>query len=450
MPVQNSNQARVRSTDEVNYNTSAYEIASGPVANHMLLMGYTSPVGRQTAMTDVVTSNFAQRKANGEVIFNPMSRTEITLSDNSSGPAITQVTPAWAVGQMYSMTGNYLSYVLGGISATPMNKIPASLLPTFSDHDWVKRAVSEACTQALRPPQTAGVLVTLAEMEKTKRLVPGLLQNWRKFFAVFSKPSKGGKTSNRTAIKNAAKHLGRNLSAAETALVDTWLAMRFGVRPLVMDTLNVIDAIKASQKAALERITQRGHSSGATSESSSYELASGVTRTQVLDSVQVSVDVRAMNMWEVKMDLIRDVGISIASVPEAAIDLVTFSFVVNWVMNVNDFFASMGASLDPALHSLGGCYVVRTEMFRTVQALSSVCTDPTYVISRQPFGLLSISSVVKQRTVGLVSPKLVVRADPLKFTRDLRLLDAIALTRVVLRGRNVRNLANLSKTTRAF
>jgi hypothetical protein len=39
--------------------------------------------------------------------------------------------------------------------------------------------------------------------------------------------------------------------------------------------------------------------------------------------------------------------------------------------------------------------------------------------------------------------KLVVRADPKKFTKDLRLLDAVALFRQQLRGRNVQALAKI-------
>lgn len=136
-------------------------------------------------------------------------------------------------------------------------------------------------------------------------------------------------------------------------------------------------------------------------------------------------------------------GLSLTQVPEAAIDLVTFSFVLNWVVNVNDFFAALGSFISPGTKSLGGCYVVERLNTSTWQCTGTTSTDPYYAVKRQTVGIITAVTEEKYRVVGLPAPKLVVRADPFRFLTDGRLVDAIALLRQQTRGRNVQLMRTL-------
>jgi hypothetical protein len=241
----------------------------------------------------------------------------------------------------------------------------------------------------------------------------------------------------------------QDLSETERTLVTTWLIVRFGLRPLVADTLALMKMLNKAYDANPVRLTQRGSSLASMGWTASFELPYGLSTVGFTQSYTENIHVRAMQLWECKLTRARDAGFSLSAVPEAAIDLVRFSFVVNWVVNLNDFFSAMGSFLDPGIKSVGGCYVLTEEQSSVWQATNTRITSgsPDWQVTRQVQGHVMMSRTRKRRFVGLPSPKLVVRADALKFLNDPRLVDAIALLAQQLRGRNVSILARLSASS---
>lgn len=402
---------------------------------------YTTRLGDTTVMADRVTPGFNRRRAEGEVLFNPMNSVRENLSfAGVAGWKIEQVEDNINKGQTYEVDSNWFLAVLGGLYATPqtgdmhLHAISLGDLP-------VDRAVLEAATQARRTPSDANLLVTLAELHKTMRLVPDLLNSWSSLFQKLNRAAVA--TRNKTAFQNAKGISASNLRALERHLTETWLAMRFGVRPLIMDTLGLLKAIKRVYTDEPVRLTSRGQ---AHVESSSVVNGTGAS-PPIVDTYTSStintLSVRAMQLWEMKLTLANQSGLSITQVPEAAIDLVRFSFVLNWVVNVNDFFASLGSFLNPGMKDLGGCYVVNRLNTTTWQSTGTTSTNASYVVRRQTAGIITATTEAKYRVVGLPAPKLVVRADPSRFLTDFRLVDAIALLRQQTRGRNVRLMRTL-------
>lgn len=391
-------------------------------------------------MTDVVTKNFGARKSAGDLIFNPMQSLRNSFDGEGSSFAVKHINPGPSYGQMYTVNGNPLLYLVGQLSGGKPRGL--SSLP-------VTRCQSEASTQGQRPPSEANFLVTLAEINKTARLVPDLMRNWSKLFSALNRDPKVSRYFTETT--SARQLSASNLRALERSATETWLAMRFGVRPLIMDTLGVVKVLKKSyDELEAIRLTQRGSAEASESLVESPYVTYGVTRIDLVASHHNEVRCRAMSIWEVRMTALRDAGISLAAIPEAAIDLVRFSFVVNWVANVNDFFAALGALADPGLAPKGGCLVTTILQTSTWQSVSTTSTNPLYEVSTPCVGLVTASHVNTTRKVGLQHPKLVVRASPMKFLHDLRLVDALALTRQQLRGRNVRGMAKLSATLKSF
>jgi hypothetical protein len=135
-------------------------------------------------------------------------------------------------------------------------------------------------------------------------------------------------------------------------------------------------------------------------------------------------------------------------VPLAVVDLARFSFVLNWIVNVNEFALAVGALLQPGWERLGGCYVERRETTTVYQT-----TGPTYVIPPHnsiytPVRDFEAMLVAGERTVRRVPvesklPTLTLRADPLRWTRDLRLVDAALLLTQQLKGKGVRRMLTL-------
>lgn len=389
-------------------------------------------------MSDVVQSNFKRRIADGEVIFNPMTQETNIVSGSGIGPKVRWTYPDVNLGQTYRVDGNYpLLQILGKV---PIDSLAGHMPLPGHDSVAATNAVIEASTKAQRLPTEANYLVTLAEFRQVMRLVPDVLGSWKRFLAAINRPPPVLRDRS-----HQTRELLRQVKAADRLLVNNWLIMRFGVRPLIMDSLNLLKVLKKAYQDEPVRLTQRGQAAKDIGWTVPVTGTYGVVVTSYTSTYTENIRVRAMRLVEVRLNALYDAGLSLASIPEAAIDLVRFSFVLNWVINLNDFFSSLGALSKPDLHDLGGCYVLSIEQSMVWQALSSVSTNPNYAIDRMTQGHVYVGRRVKRRINGLPPPKLAVRADPLKFTRDLRLLDAVALLRQNTRGANIGRLNELSK-----
>lgn len=424
---------RMRVDDQLGASAPLWDIGAGPVNNYSVVSGYCPPQGIVRTMSDIVVPQFRRRSAEGEVFFNPMSSTRAEFTSNSDSGVVRQVTPAWAAGQTYRAGGDYLSYLLGG-SSTPVSKIPE---PVRLASLPVDAAVIEACTKAAARPSDASLLVTIAETQKTLRMLPGALHSWRGFLQRLN-----------TVGPRNWDELGRNtlrqLKAHERMLTEFWLQARFGLRPLVMDTLGALKAVQRVYDDKLVRQTARGHATFSVSDVVS-DFYGGLQQRSYTRTTRNEVSVRAMSLWEGGLYLGDQLGLSARNVPEAVIDLTRFSFVVNWLVNVNDFARSLGSAFDSGFRTLGGCHVVTVSNSTVWQFTGSDTTsDPTYEVASDASGIATAVREERWRVPGLKAPKLALRADPYRFLTDLRLLDAATLLSQQLRRRNVRVLAGMS------
>lgn len=399
--------------------------------------------GLYEAMRDVVTDTFNKRVANGEIIFNPMEKVVRQQSGSGSGYKI-RVLNGSTAGTVYTAEGNWA--LLLGRRAFKHNAI--------DDREWVpsippgavealERGVKVASTQALRLPSDAQLLVAMAEMRQTLSLVPGVLKGWRDLFRRINAREE---SFSRKRSASRPYDAVRNLRDTENVLVDTWLAMRFGARPLVSDTLGVLKALKRARSGEIVRATQRGRAEWSSTERRTAVSEFGILKTPVSMQNEDHFTVRAMSIWEAKIALLDDVGVNLSHVPEAAIDLLKFSFVLNWVVNLNDFCAALGASANPYWTNYGGVYVVRRESSTLITAeAGSSLTNSNYSLDRPVEGWAMTSTRSTSRVVGLKAPSLVLRPNPYDWMGDLRLLDAIALVRQQIRGKGVSILARMEQ-----
>lgn len=419
--------SRLRTSGTLSAPSSVYEVAAGQIANYTQLRWYNSPQGRTAAMQDIVVPGFTRRKAAGEVLFNPMARTETSYNGSTTTGSVDVIPSIAPQGQKYTITGDWVSYLMGGVGTSNATQILSGLLPVpLVDPSQVTRAISEACTKAQRLPSEANLLVSMAELQKTMRLVPDLWSNWSRFFQSFH--GKVDYRYGRHLVANPRYQSAANLEALRKITQDTWLAMRFGVRPLIMDTIGVVKALERELSPDPVRITQRGIVAVSGSQVVTSERNSGVVAVTVMSSYSQNIGVRAMSLFEFEADKIRNrIGMSIGHVPEAVIDLVSYSFVANWMITLNEYFSAIGTAIQPGVKSLGGCYVITDERSAVHQLVSARCTDPSYTLGSSPSGVGTSTSRTKERIVGLKSPSISIRANPFKFLTDWRLLDATAL-----------------------
>lgn len=421
----------------------------------VIATGTGTRTGETAVMADRVSEHFEKRVAKGEVIFNPMNQVRTSVQDSTGGLTSRVInTGSSAYNTTYTDTAGIVPYVLKTAGTTYQGVVPRmwsddTIMPirlaTLPD----KAAISEACTKASGLPSKANLLVSAAEYRQLISLAPDLLGSWTRFFRRINDQRSRTHVAP-TRQGGSQKPLGgqtpvRFLRDQWRDLVQFWLINRFGVRPLVMETMGVLQAIEKLHDQH-DRYTSRGSSLASRSESYSGIVRFGIGDWQFATSVHNELHVRAMQLFEGQLTLAKNIGLAVSSIPEAAIDLVRFSFVLNWVVNVNDFFRAIGRFADPSFKTLGSCYVVDETFTTTWQPTGVTSNNVSYGIDKQPSGLLTSTIQQKRRVVGIAPPELVVRAAPLRWMQDARLVDAIALLDVQLRGRNVGKLAALSRT----
>jgi hypothetical protein len=403
-------------------------------------------------MDDILIPNFHERVGNGETFFNAMTHVRLESSGHSNGSAVVS-TSGSNIGVKYSCDGDWLSALL----IDPVNRgvirvrpgINGSLLPLISaDPSVVERAIAVATTQSLSVQPDAQALVVMAEMGKTLRLFPELIRDWANCMSGIN--NRVQSLSGKYRYGREAGTLGRgevartNLRDFVAELADTWLPARFGVRPLVYDTVGLLKAWKREADPLKHRVTSRGNTVVEANSSSTGLLSYGITRTPCSETSNESCKLRAMSLWDLALTRNDYLGVNLANVPLAAVDLTRFSFVLNWVVNVNDFALALGSAIQPGWNRLGGCLVsenIRSTVYSVTGNTSSV--NAGYAVTRNMAGAWVTTESILRRSPTRAVPTLTLRQNPFDFLKDWRLLDAAMLLRQQLKGRGIRTLSQL-------
>lgn len=400
--------------------------------------------GEWRSMDDVVTPDWNSRKGRKEHAFvmSPMQSLYKHQYGSGAGYLIRQKTNS----DLFEGGGNWVKYLTQATLGVDYLKV---CHPAY-EHSWgnpqCQMAITEAATKAQRIPSDANVLVTLAELKKTRDMLPNLLSSWTQFF---------NRLSNKRLWAADLRRQGKNVAGSTSTMVDladqvntTYLMARFGLRPLIMESEGVLKAVQRQLGVfSRERHTSRGAVSYTEKSSGNTVGALGILRCPYSWVHAHNVEIRAMQTWEAEVDAVRDVGLALEQIPEAAIDLVKYSFIVNWVVNLNDYCSALANMYHPTWRSLGSCLVAKREIVTTAYISgTSYVTSPTiYELLSQPSGIATATMVTKGRSVGLPTIGLTVRARPLRWMEDARLIDAVGLLRNALRPhqQNLNQLAQL-------
>lgn len=444
---------RNRSRGRINPGYTVYEVLSNaPSGNGVVATRVACGSSDWESMDDILIPNFHERVGNGETFFNAMTHVRLESSGHSNGSAVVS-TSGSNIGVKYSCDGDWLSALL----IDPVNRgvirvrpgINGSLLPLISaDPSVVERAIAVATTQSLSVQPDAQALVVMAEMGKTLRLFPELIRDWANCMSGIN--NRVQSLSGKYRYGREAGTLGRgevartNLRDFVAELADTWLPARFGVRPLVYDTVGLLKAWKREADPLKRRVTSRGNTVVEANSSSTGLLSYGITRTPCSETSNESCKLRAMSLWDLALTRNDYLGVNLANVPLAAVDLTRFSFVLNWVVNVNDFALALGSAIQPGWNRLGGCLVsenIRSTVYSVTGNTSSV--NAGYAVTRNMAGAWVTTESILRRSPTRAVPTLTLRQNPFDFLKDWRLLDAAMLLRQQLKGRGIRTLSQL-------
>lgn len=379
-------------------------------------------------MSDVVTVDYKREIARGAVINSPMTATYKTWKALTPiNGEITTTTLVTSISSLLSgdlgppptMSGRYLIYVtlefLGttvGVTEPAVNAIHA-LLPAKSF-----LGTSVAYNDALSRLNDAefDALLFAAEFGKTA----AHLASVGKRIANIQKAIKTGRFS-KLAPKTFQKwKTSRDPSLTGLSLdilADAWLEARYAIRPLLIDAENAYDYL--TKGGLTPRRTFRGgeNSSSVSSLPETTFTTSGINYT-VNGTLTSTMSARAGIMCHVNPSVAADLGL--LNFASTAWELIPFSFVVDWFLNVGGVLASLTPT--PHLETLASWVSLSTE--HRIEGVIN-CLAPDGSSNSVNF---SLSRSDKDRVVDMPPPSLTFDVN-----YDIaKLLDTAALLRRIL------------------
>lgn len=279
--------------------------------------------GTLTGMSDIVVPNFYVRSKRGEIFNNPMRKVKQTFSGGGTGNQTTTIScptpPAdaghvvdWETSQRaFNVKFQFSPYrdELGHLSYPAPRLVDVESLRTI------------AATAALGDvdASTAQTLLTMSEAAKTLKTLANPLGATLKYLKSNPRPGRKGK-------------------AAAQAVSSQYLTWYYGIMPTMMEIENVLEALTTSPE--VYRQTARGKATGTANETST-EVVGGCSKYTNLFTYSENVEIRSGILYLPSGGFDTVWGTRLSDIPLTAWELIPYSFVVDWFVNVGDFVAAL-------------------------------------------------------------------------------------------------------------
>lgn len=364
-------------------------------------------IGTFKRTIDVVTPNYHKRRNSGEVIINPFSSVFTQRWVTADGPSLTSTCPSGNPNYSAVFSGPYTSWKIGG---------PPTVKSLFSgsEIDKYRNVAATKCWSAVSKSEVQ-LLQTLADAKRTIELILGPLRNVHSFL-----------TKVKTA-KDAARAYDLTLA---NYMAREWLTYRFGWKQLYLDIRGTLRAVGKKEK--LGTLSATGNVSNNRTETKTFvSFTTGdPTHYTFEETYTHEVRVRCGIFYEGNANVQSYLGLSKYDILPALWDIIPYSFVVDWVVDVQSY---LGSLLPRLLIPVKGTYTTVSH----IKNVTRVCTDvdPTYrsvppstiwSCTAQPTG----SDIVLERSkdrVPTIPPANLVVNPKIRDLVDIRILDSIAL-----------------------
>jgi hypothetical protein len=362
-------------------------------------------VGKKRTMADVLVERFRTRRANGEVFMNPLSFIQVEASRSQGVPPryvkISDPKACSGGTKYYTITQDpntweqtYAGDI--GLTSTGNERYPY-VKSLVSDND-LNGMVVEASTSCLnsRGRTDTNLYETLAESDRVLGTLTGVFRN-------------AYQTFNKRGIKSFLKES-----------TGGYLGYRYGIKPLVQDVHSVLRGMKAGTGSI--RQTTR-----ASVRQFRYETSELVHRDSALilnfhQQWWDEVEIRAMSLDEYVRTALSNLGLSTKGLITLPWELTSYSFVLDWFLNVGDFIGAMTPAI--GWENKGSCVTITRK--RTLVVGPTSCNPAAgWSVDTAPSGSYKVTHTSKVRSPGL-SPGVVVRSD-FRFSNATRCLDAFSL-----------------------
>lgn len=312
-----------------NYPTATTSTTTGTSSN-----GPDAKNGYTEVCVDTVTPAFRRISMAGGVVNGEFEKTLTTYTAYSSGSILLTRTNStnWSAGNIKTKSWTGATYY--GIST--------SFFPTLTPAVDIEAAKVLAGTQAMSQvdaPEVQG-LVDLAELEATLRMLKQPMSSLVDLSRQLRRTANRRMWADRK--KNGQKKTG-SLQFSE-AMAGAWLEVRYGWTPLLGTVQGLLEILATEKKGS--RKTARGTSfvpprSGSSTQTQSGWPYAGCSKCVKTQNATATYKVRAGVMYESTTSLQNQLGLNLQEVPSAMWELIPFSFVVDWFVNVGDWLRAV-------------------------------------------------------------------------------------------------------------
>lgn len=369
---------------------------------------YANRQGSIEEMWDIVTPGFKRRSLNGEIFNNQCYiGKEKRIPSHAS---IVMWNPGTATKFVYN--GDYLAAIYPSYTMT--------VGWTINTDGIVAEAITKAHAGVTQG--NAALAVTIAERRKTLSMIETRVTQLRDIArAIRNRDSKSLLRLTGTGAGN--KRFAKRMQNKTVKTSQLWLEYRYGWTPLVMD---VNGLIKALQSGKYPRYTSRGYAAKSASTKndwteSSWGNGNGGQPWSMSDATTESVSARAYVLYTISDEFLKANRLGLADPLGSAWELVPWSFVVDWFVNVGDWLQSITPKVGVSVLA-SGCTL--TKEYLGTRTLVEALNYGPFEISGMNGLNQSVYGLNKSRTTNPSIPSLPT------FTVHLntkRAVDAIAL-----------------------
>lgn len=282
----------------------------------------TIKYGTFKEMNDVVTKPFVPGRY---LVNSPMTVTTTTRDgDFARGSDLLDQSSSWQGIKSYS----------GAIAVDRETALDAvvGLVPAIDKQGLIAQASTSALA-GVRRPELSGI-VSIAE--------------WRSTVASLLNPVNGALNFlSRNVKKSRAKtrKTRRNVAANLNDIADQHLTIIFGIMPFISDIQGILKALRSVEPVPT-RMTSRGSASAHSRTTKSgttlvRDDGTNVTNIVYSDDAEITVSVRAYQLYESEVQLQDLLGLNLSDIPVAVWQTATLSFVVDWFANVTEFIRAL-------------------------------------------------------------------------------------------------------------
>jgi len=307
--------------------------------------GYTQ--GRTEYMLDVDSGDWQKRKGK-EFVFNDMYKTwSVTSCTGQTNYTLTSVANRCNSPVLKStnqVVGELMVVWFGNTGHLTVPTITPSAITKLTDEVWTK------CL-ANRMKGDATLLETFAELSKTLAMLRSPMEN---LTTLIRTTRRSGKRSRGYSRVKADSFAYIQFASSE------WLRFRYGVMPIVREVQAVMKALERGH--ASEPVVVKAQSSGTISGTESVNSNNGGSVVYVTANKSTAHTVKVRAYWYDRFvrTIWNDFGLSGRDLTGLAWELLRYSMVVDWFINVGDVIY---ANAPRAQHTpLGGQVLIEQDI----------------------------------------------------------------------------------------